>query len=95
MDPYLERYWEEILGRLVVYAGDQLTPSLPGELCARVQERILLETPDAPDRVILPDVAVVERRWPASGTAAFGASGIALAESTVVHVPYEPIRQKH
>jgi hypothetical protein len=40
MDPYLERHWGDVHQALVTYIRDQLQPSLPGDLRARMQERV-------------------------------------------------------
>jgi hypothetical protein len=61
MDPYLEAHWRDIHARLIVYACDALQGVLPGSLRARVEERVLLETPQGiADHPLFPDVRVVE-----------------------------------
>jgi hypothetical protein len=62
MDPYLESYWRDIHHAFLTYTRDDLQPSLPGSLRARLEERVFVE-PDAwhPSRGIYPDLAVVER----------------------------------
>ena len=44
MDPYLERDWEDVHGRLIVYAGDTLQPHLPDDLLVRVEQRVFVES---------------------------------------------------
>jgi hypothetical protein len=46
MDPYLETHWRDVHASLVIYARDALQGVLPGSLRARVEERVLLETPE-------------------------------------------------
>ena len=61
MDPYLEAHWRDVHARLIVYACDALQSVLPGALRARVEERVLLETPQGiADHPLFPDVRVVE-----------------------------------
>ena len=61
MDPYLEAHWRDVHARLVIYAGDALQTFLPAALRARVEERVLLETPKGiGDHPLFPDVRVVE-----------------------------------
>jgi hypothetical protein len=61
MDPYLEAHWRDVHASLIIYARDALQRVLPGSLRARVEERILLETPKGiADHPLYPDVRVVE-----------------------------------
>jgi hypothetical protein len=61
MDPYLEAHWRDVHASLVIYARDALQGALPGGLRARVEESVLLETPQGPgDHPLFPDVRVVE-----------------------------------
>ena len=84
MDPYLEQYWQDLHARLILYACDQLEDQLPGNLIARVEERVVLETDDAQDRSIYPDVKIVElRSRPSGGTAV--ASRSRTVEPIIVH----------
>jgi hypothetical protein len=43
MDPYLERFWPDLHARLILYACDQIEEQLPGNLIARVEERVVVE----------------------------------------------------
>jgi hypothetical protein len=61
MDPYLERFWPDIHASLIIYTRDQLEEQLPGNLIARVEERVVLETEEDP-RAVYPDVKITERR---------------------------------
>jgi hypothetical protein len=56
MDPYLERYWGDVHGRLIVYACDALQPRLPDDLIARIEQRVFLEAGSGRIRPIAPDV---------------------------------------
>jgi hypothetical protein len=90
MDPYLEAHWRDIHARLIIYASDALQSVLPGSLRARVEERVLLETPEGLGaHPLYPDVRVVEyaRR---RETAAPAEAGTAVAEPLLVDVEGEP-----
>jgi hypothetical protein len=90
MDPYLEQFWGDIHHRLITYMSDALQKELPGDLRARVDERVFVE-PD--DRKIVPDVRVVERGRPSHPRLRAG-NGIATAEPLIVHMERdEPVRQ--
>ncbi len=61
MDPYLEAHWRDVHASLIIYARDALQGVLPSSLRARVEESILLETPQGiGDHPLYPDVRVVE-----------------------------------
>src|SRR5215469_12446104 len=61
MDPYLEAHWRDVHASLIIYARDALQGVLPTSLRARVEERVLLETPQGlADHPLFPDVRVVE-----------------------------------
>jgi Protein of unknown function (DUF4058) len=86
MDPYLEAHWRDIHARLIIYACDTLQGVLPGSLRARVEERVLLETPEGiADHPLFPDVRVVEYRPELKrGLETRPASSIAVEELLVV-----------
>ena len=93
MDPYLEQYWGDVHHRLITYMCDTLQRHLPGELVARMDERIFVEPSEGHGRNIIPDVRVVERGRPKERDVATG-NGIAVAEPLVVHFEEsDPIRQ--
>ena len=89
MDPYLEAHWRDVHASLIIYARDALQGVLPGSLRARVEERVLLETPQGiADHPLFPDVRVVEfaeRR----GLEAQAEAGIATAEPLLVETEAE------
>jgi hypothetical protein len=90
MDPYLEAHWRDVHARLVIYASDALQGVLPGGLRARVEERVLLETPKGlGDHPLYPDVRVVEytsRRE----TETRPEKSVAVAEPLLVEAESEP-----
>jgi hypothetical protein len=93
MDPYLEQYWGDIHHTLITYSRAAIQKQLPGDLVARVDERVFVEPAEGLGRNIIPDVRVVERVRPQEGIVETS-NGIAVAEPLVVHLEQdEPIRQ--
>jgi hypothetical protein len=93
MDPYLEQFWGDLHHRLITYACDALQEELPGDLLARMDERVVVEPTAGTPRKIVPDVRVVEHgRREQPGLRA--SSGVAVAEPLVVRVEQdEPMRE--
>src|SRR5262245_47878195 len=60
MDPYLEAPWRDVHASLVIYIRDALQDQLPRELRARIEERVVMETPEGLEPGLLPDVRVVD-----------------------------------
>ncbi len=91
MDPYLERYWEDVHHRLIQYSCDSLQPRLPEDLWARVEERVFVETDSERIRSIVPD-AHVSRIYPLSRPSPdfLKEGGGAVAEPVVFEVQ-EPL----
>lgn len=87
MDPYLEQFWPDVHARMILYACDHLEEQLPGNLIARVEERVVLETDEAA-RAVYPDIKITERRG--RGSAAAGVvSKASVAEPIIVEVSRE------
>lgn len=93
MDPYLEQFWGDVHHRFVTYACDQLQGSLPGDLRARVEERVFVESPEALERSIFPDIRVVERGRRRRRELADTAGGVAVAEPLRIRMPDDAITQ--
>lgn len=72
MNPWLERNWQEVHSRLVIYSGDQFQSQMPGGLRVRVEKGVAVDSEERRGR-IRPDVHISESRDGGSG-------GIALAE---------------
>jgi hypothetical protein len=84
MDPYLEAHWRDVHARLVIYTSDALQRVLPRALRARVEESILLETPQGiKDHPLFPDVRVVEFESYRESTTR-STAGVAVAEPVLV-----------
>jgi hypothetical protein len=60
MNPWLQNHWSDVHFMLVSYLRDAVSPELPPDLNARVEERIALETTDSDETVSRADVAIVE-----------------------------------
>jgi hypothetical protein len=92
MDPYLEQSWRDVHAALNVYSRDQLQDQLPGDLYARVEERIILEAGETLQQPRYPDVRVVE--YPSGGLeAAPGEAGIVVAEPVRIRYAPEPVTE--
>jgi hypothetical protein len=93
MDPYLEMHWRDVHARLVIYACDALQGILPTPLRARVEESVLLETPQGiGPHPLFPDVRVVEytsKRLPANEPTA----RVAVAEPLLVETEPEQVSE--
>jgi hypothetical protein len=94
MDPYLEAHWRDVHASLIIYARDALQGGLPSGLRARVEESVLLETPQGiADHPLFPDVRVVEyapRRETGGRPGTQSESGPLLVE-----VEHEPVTEPY
>jgi hypothetical protein len=90
MDPYLEAHWRDVHARLIVYACDALQGVLPSALRARVEESVLLETPQGlGDHPLYPDVRVVEYTSE-RGLETRAEAGAVVAEPLLVQAEPDP-----
>src|SRR5689334_20857042 len=93
MDPFLEAHWRDVHASLIIYTRDALQRVLPRSLRARVEESVLLETPQGiGDHPLFPDVRVVEYAVKRQTEMQPGAS-VAVAEPLLVEV--EPVSETH
>ena len=93
MDPYLEQFWPDIHASLIIYSRDQIEEQLPGNLIARVEERVVLETEEDPHGVY-PDVKITER--PGRGSMVGGvASKASVIEPVIVQYRGEPATETY
>jgi hypothetical protein len=94
MDPYLEDHWRDVHARLIIYMSDALQESLPSSLRARVEERVVLETPEGTaEEERYPDVRVVEFR--PEGARPRQANGTAVAEPILLVAETEPLTEPY
>jgi hypothetical protein len=93
MDPYLEPFWGDVHQSLITYARDQLQGVLPGDLRARIQERVFVESPSGPERTMYPDIRVVQRGRRRAPAPVAPAGGVAVAEPLCIPLPDEPVTQ--
>ncbi len=94
MDPYLEDHWRDVHTRFMVYLCDAIQESLPSSLCARVEERVVLETPEGlstDDRY--PDVRVIE--FHPESVRPRQANGTSVAEPIVLVAEKEPLTETY
>lgn len=92
MDPYLEQFWRDVHARLIIYAADQLQGRLPGDLRARVEERVVVEPEAGEERHVYPDIRVVERgRGPSAAVTT--AADVAVFEPIILRLEAEPMTE--
>ena len=85
MDPYLESHWRDVHHSFLTYARDALQEYLPGDLRARLEERVFVE-PDVHDaRSIYPDVRVIEHPRGRADSRDVPMAGTAVAEPIIIH----------
>ena len=92
MDPYLESHWRDVHHRLITYASDAIQDALPAELRARVEERVVLASPEGRDHSLFPDLRVIESRPQRQG----GTTTIirlAATEPLLVEAAHEPLTE--
>jgi hypothetical protein len=92
MDPYLERHWRDVHGRLIVHASAMLNRQLGEGLRARIDERLVIEHPWGEARSIYPDVFMIERGLGSRPVAV--PAGMAVAEPMVIAMPDEFARER-
>jgi hypothetical protein len=91
MDPYLERHWLDVHGRLVTYAADALNERLPDDLVARTEERLAVETPESSEaHQYRPDVRVAS-----PGLSEPDAQGATIEAPFKLVVDLEPVTEKY
>jgi len=92
MDPYLESHWRDVHASLIIYIRDALQDALPAELRARVEERVVLESPEGLGNPLFPDVRVIEFHPQRQGiTTAVARSG--ATEPILVEAEHEPLTE--
>ena len=91
MDPYLEIHWRDVHTALMIYARDAIQDQLPGDLVARVEESVSIDSEEA-SRTVSPDVWVVESGVGQSDAEPAGAAS-AVVEPVVVAVD-EPLTER-
>jgi hypothetical protein len=89
MDPYLERHWRDAHADFVSMSRRALNKVLPGDLVARMEERVVIDS-IAPERAraIYPDVGVYEDPA-ASAEGQPPAGGASVAEPIVLELETE------
>jgi len=90
MDPYLERHWGDVHHRLIIYACDALQTRLPGDLRARVEERVFLESEPGLVKRLVPDLHISESQGGQSASMFKETGGAGVAEPLIFEVETEP-----
>jgi hypothetical protein len=96
-DPYVQPYWRDVHAALIVYTREALSGRLPGDLRARIEERLIVEAPyEEPPwrRGIAPDLVVMEREKKSSWRGG-AAGGVAMAEPILVRPLAHPVRERY
>ena len=94
MDPYVERYWNDVHGSLITYIKDALNEALPSRFRAALQDRVIIasvEDPLAGTR--FPDVAVVEAPFASSAPTASRSPHGQVRAPELVRYKTEPLTQ--
>ena len=84
MDPFLELHWGDVHHAIIHELRAALSPNLPQDLRARVEERVFVESDLGQSRLVIPDVRVLETSRPRVDVADSRSGGTAVAESTEV-----------
>jgi hypothetical protein len=88
MDPYLEKHWRDVHARLVHGGCNAIQGQLASDLRARIDERLIVESPLDQARAIHPDGRVFERGE--AGRPVTPTGSAALAEPLVIALD-EPV----
>ncbi len=94
MDPYLEEAWPDVHHGLCTYARDALRALLPPGLIARLDERTIIEGAFDRERVVVPDVRVIQSGRPRQQPPqAGGVAMLELEEPLVIQYGDEPVTE--
>ena len=94
MDPYLERFWNDVHGKLITYIADDLNDALPPHYRAALQERVVIADLDQPvSGARYPDVAVLEAPIIAGAGAAVRSTRALIAAPALLAYQGEPLTQ--
>ena len=97
MDPFLERFWNDVHGKLIAYIADELNSSLPAHYRATMQERVVISDLERPASTArYPDVSVLElpvSRDQGGVATAVHSSHLLLTSPQLLTYPNEPLTQ--
>jgi hypothetical protein len=95
MDPYLERFWNDVHGKMIAYIADALNEQLPSQFRAGLQARVIITDPDESKTTAkYPDVAVID--WPVGetgGVATVHSHRVVVRSPAIVRFQSEPLTQ--
>jgi hypothetical protein len=97
MDPWIERYWNDVHPRVIEEIADQISEALPSGLFVSVQRDVYVVDPDSPRtrQVYEPDAAVVGHDAATAARSSSDDGGVAVAEPIRLLVNAEPVSQGH
>ncbi len=92
MDPYLEAHWGDIHHRIINYACDAIQDQLPGDLFARMEERIYVQSPQ---ELMLryPDLRVIEGSPTPQISSASMPEDVVVAEPLLLEIDADPVSE--
>lgn len=94
MDPYLERFWNDVHGPLIADIRADLNDHLPSRYRATMQERVVITDLEEPvSGARFPDVAILEAPHLAGGGVATLSSRGLIRAPALISVPEEPITE--
>ena len=94
MDPYLERFWNDVHGKLITYIADELNDSLPARYRAALQERVVIADLDQPlSGTRYPDVTILDAPQIKGMGAAVRSTRARVAAPALLSYQGEPLTQ--
>jgi hypothetical protein len=93
MDPYLERHWGDVHADLIALIRTTLNQSLPDDLIARMEERVVIDVDYSRQKAIYPDVRVYED--PSRAGAGPAVTSSAIAEPIILTFESEAVTETY
>src|SRR4051812_28651845 len=94
MDPYIERFWNDVHGSLITYIRDELNAALPPRFRATLQDRVFIADVEQPfSGVRYPDVAVLEAPSLGAGGTAVHTSHLLIRAPQLLSYPGDPLTE--
>jgi hypothetical protein len=94
MDPYLERFWNDVHGSLITYIKDELNSGLPPGFRATMQERVVIaDVEHTVSGVRYPDVAVLEAPQLGGGGTAVHSAHLLIRSPDLLTYPADSLTE--
>lgn len=94
MDPYLERFWNDVHGPLITYIKDALNDALPAWFRATMQERVIIADQERPlSGARYPDVSILDAPHFTGGGTAVQSSHFVVHSPALLHFSGEPLTE--